>query len=98
MPAFRRRRKDAGTVGRIVFGYGDLELMLAICLGMVIARKRTKAAAGHSEILQQRTRYEKLGLKIMFRIRGAELRAKKVKKWCKPAFVKPIFYSSSGVT
>src|SRR6266568_8452568 len=33
MPAFHRRKRMAGIIGRIIVGFGDLEFILAQCVG-----------------------------------------------------------------
>jgi hypothetical protein len=45
LPAFHRRKKDAGAVGRLIAGYGELELGLAKCVGMALALERNPPTA-----------------------------------------------------
>jgi hypothetical protein len=78
MPAFHRRKKDAGAVGRLITGYGELELLLAMCAGAVVA-SRHKPLPNHNRV-QHRTRYENLTIKRMFRIRGESNRINLAKK------------------
>ena len=72
MPAFHRRKKDAVIVGRLITGYGELELLLAICVGTALATKRN-IPDGYTEF-QHRHRYEGVGIKLIFRIRGEKNR------------------------
>jgi hypothetical protein len=37
MPAFHRRRRSAAVIGRLVIGYGELELLLVECVGNGLA-------------------------------------------------------------
>jgi hypothetical protein len=41
MPAFHRFPKEAAIIARIVAGFGEIELMLAWCLGEVIGDEVT---------------------------------------------------------
>jgi hypothetical protein len=84
MPAFRNRPKAAAVVGRILAGYGDLELMLSQLMGMAIASKRPRRPT-HT-IPQHRIYYEHIGLQKLYGIRGGDDRIKKIKRVCKPAF------------
>lgn len=84
MNAFLRRKKSAATVGRIVAGYGDLELLLAICVGIVLAGKRHPRPS-HG-VGQHRIHYEKIGLQLLYRTTGAEQRVTKARQVCKTAF------------
>lgn len=86
MPAFRRRPKAAGVVGRILAGYGDLELMLAQMMGMAMASKRP--IRPHHSPPQHRIYYEHIGLQALYGVRGAEFRLKKIRQVCRPAFNK----------
>jgi hypothetical protein len=84
MPAFRNRPKAAGVVGRILAGYGDLELMLSQMAGMAIASKRPKRP--NHTVPQHRIYYEHIGLQKLYGIRGGNERIRKVKQICRPAF------------
>src|SRR5262245_59269516 len=39
MPAFRRRKTSAAIVGRLLAGYGELEFLLAFCVGAADASR-----------------------------------------------------------
>lgn len=78
MPAFRRRKKSAAIVGRLLAGYGELELLLAICVGTADASRITPKP-GH-QIGQHRNLHEHLAIKDMFKERGETNRFKKAKK------------------
>jgi hypothetical protein len=84
MPAFRNRPKASSVVGRILAGYGDLELMLSQLMGMAIASKRPVRSI-HT-VPQHRIYYERIGLQKLYTIRGGDERIKKIKQVCKPAF------------
>lgn len=86
MPAFRRRPKAAAVVCRLLAGYGDLELILAQCTGAALASKR-RTRPSHSRS-QHRIYYEKIGLQLLYNIRGADKRITKARKVCNPAFAK----------
>jgi len=68
MPAFRRRKKSAAVVGRLLAGYGELELLLAFCVGAADA-SRTKPKAGQ-QLGEHRIYHEHQAIKDMFRERG----------------------------
>ena len=84
MPAFHRRKKDAAIVGRLITGYGELELLLAICVGTALATKRN-IPDGYTEF-QHRHRYEGVGIKLIFRIRGEKNRIDAASKLMRGAF------------
>lgn len=86
MPAFRRRKKNAAVVGRLIAGYNDLELLLALCIGMVMASKKRPHPT--KDIFAVRHVCEKRGLKALYRIQGAERRLKQARKWTKKEFEK----------
>jgi hypothetical protein len=86
MPAFRNRPKAAAVVGRILAGYGDLELMLSQLMGMAIASKRPMRST-HT-IAQHRIYYEHIGLQKLYGIRGGDERVKAILRVCRPAFAK----------
>jgi hypothetical protein len=85
MPAFRNRPKAAGVVGRILAGYGDLELMLSQLAGMAIASKRRRRPT-HT-IPQHRIYYEHIGLQKLFSMKGGDDRIRKVRLICRGPFV-----------
>jgi hypothetical protein len=78
MPAFRRRKKSAAIVGRLLAGYGELELLLAVCVGTADA-SRTAPNPRH-QIGQHRILHEHLAIKEMFKERGESNRFNKAKK------------------
>jgi len=78
MPAFRRRKKNAAVVGRLLASYGDLELLLAFCVGAADA-SRIKPKAGQL-IGQHRIHYEYQAIKDIFRERGETKRFTMAKK------------------
>jgi hypothetical protein len=78
MPAFRRHKKCAAVVGRLLAGYGELELLLAFCVGTADA-SRTKPKPGQ-QIGLHRIHHEHQAIKDMFRERGAANRFKMAKK------------------
>jgi len=84
MPAFHRRKKDAAVVGRLITGYGELEFLLAICVGTALAAKRN-ISAGYNRF-QHRIRYEHVGIKLIFRIRGERKRIDIASKLIRQAF------------
>jgi hypothetical protein len=73
IPAFHRRKKDAGVVGRLVVGYGDLEICVAKCVGMALAYKRNPPSDPQSRYMH-RIRYENFAIKLFFRLRGEKKR------------------------
>lgn len=86
MPAFNRRKTAAALVGKIIAGYGELEFLLAYCVGIALADKRP-IVAGLTKP-QHRIKYEHRGIKLLFRLKGAEKRLKKAKRLLKPFFAK----------
>jgi len=72
MPAFVRRKKGAGTIARLLAGYGELEFLLAYCLSGPLAIQ-TKAHYRHNKH-QHRNKCEKLALKLLFAERGESKR------------------------
>jgi hypothetical protein len=84
MPAFRRRKKSAAVVGRLLAGYGELELLLAYCVGTADAA-RTKPKPGQ-QIGEHRIHYENQAIKDLFRNRGGYERLKMAKKRMNKAF------------
>lgn len=84
MPAFRRRKTSAAVVGRLLAGYGELELLLAFCVGTADA-SRSKPKAGE-QIGEHRIRHEHQAIKDMFRERGETKRFNMAKKRMNKAF------------
>jgi len=72
MPAFRFRSKDSGVVGRLIAGYGELEFLLSICVGYVLASQHDRPPS--ITRAQHRTKYESMGIKWLFKIRGEKKR------------------------
>ena len=72
MPAFHRRKKDSAVVGRLIAGYGELEFLLAMCTGVALAARR-KPDPKHTRP-RHRIRYEHIGIKRFFKIRGEQNR------------------------
>jgi hypothetical protein len=72
MPAFRFRRKNSATVGRLIAGYGELEFLLSVCAGRAIAAKRKIPPNTMRGV--HRAKYENRGTKLIFRIRGEKKR------------------------
>jgi hypothetical protein len=87
MSAFLRRPKAAAAIGRLITGYGDIELVLAYCLGAVMASRR-KPLPSHANPAFHRMRYERIALKEIMKTRGAEERFKRAKKYMAPSFAK----------
>jgi hypothetical protein len=71
MPAFRRRKRDAGAVGRLITGYGELELRLAKSVGVALAFKRNPPADPQRRYIH-RIRYVNFAIKLVFRMRRGE--------------------------
>jgi hypothetical protein len=86
MPAFHRRKKDSAVVGRLIAGYGELEFLLAMCTGVALAARR-KPNPKHTRP-QHRIRYEHLGIKRLFRLRGEQNRINYAKKQMHMVFFK----------
>ena len=86
MPAFRRRPGAASIVGRLIAGYGDLELLLSYCLGPVMASRR-KPLSSHSPSMH-RDRYERIALKQVMRIHEAKKRFSLTRRYMAPSFTK----------
>ena len=84
MPAFHRRKKAAAIVGRLIAGYGELELLLAWCAGTALAARRN-IPNGYNEF-QHRHRYENIGIKLIFRISGEKNRIDAASKLMRQAF------------
>lgn len=78
MPAFRRRKKSAAVVGRLLAGYGELEFLLAFCVGTADASSM-KPKPGQ-QIGEHRIHHEYLAIKDMFRERGESKRFEMAKK------------------
>ncbi len=92
MPAFRRRKKAAGAVGRLITGYGELELGLSKCVGMALAFKRNPPLDMQERYIH-RIRYENFAIKRVFRMRrGAKRRIDD----CARIMRKP--YAQAGLT
>jgi hypothetical protein len=85
MPAFHRRRKDAGAVGRLITGYGELELGLAKCVGVALAFKRNPPPSGTERYIH-RIRYENFAIKMIFRIQGNKKRIDSAGKIMRKSF------------
>jgi hypothetical protein len=92
MPAFHRRKKDAGAVGRLIAGYGELELGLSKCVGMALAFKRNPPVDAQHRYIH-RIRYENFAIKLVFRMRRGE---KKRIGDCGKIMRKP--YAQEGLT
>ena len=73
MPAFHSRKKDAGVVGRLITGYGELELELAKCVGVALAFMRNPPVNPKKRYIH-RIRYENFAIKRVFRMRHGEKR------------------------
>jgi hypothetical protein len=86
MPAFRRRRKDSAIVGRLIAGYGELEFLLAFCVGAALASRR-KPLPNHARG-RHRIRYEHIAIKQIFRIRGESNRIQVAKRLMYKSFLK----------
>lgn len=86
MPAFHRRKKDSAVVGRLIAGYGELEFLLAMCAGVALAARR-KRNPKHT-MPQHRIRYERIGIKRFFKIRGVQNRIDYAKKQMHKVFFK----------
>jgi hypothetical protein len=78
MPAFRRRKTSAAIVGRLLAGYGELEFLLAFCVGAADA-SRTAPEPGQ-QIGVHRAYHEHQAIKDMFRERGETNRFNRAKK------------------
>jgi len=78
MPAFLRRKKEAAVVGRLIVGYAELEFLLAMCAGVALATCH-KPNPKHT-MPQHRIRYERIGIKRFFKIRGVQNRIDYAKK------------------
>jgi hypothetical protein len=88
MPAFRRRKKDAGAVGRLITGYGELELCLSKCVGVALALKRNPPAESQKRYMH-RIRYENFAIKLVFRMRrGEKKRIDDCAKIMRPVFTR----------
>lgn len=85
MPAFRRRPTSAAVVGRLLAGYGELELLLAFCVGTADA-SRMKPKPGQ-QIGEHRINHEYKAIKDMFRQRGETDRFNSAKKRMNEAFI-----------
>jgi hypothetical protein len=86
MPAFHRRKKDSAVVGRLIAGHGELEFLLAMCTGVALAARR-KPDPKHTRP-RHRIRYEHIGIKRFFRIRGEQYRIDYAKKQMHKVFFK----------
>jgi hypothetical protein len=86
MPAFHRRKKDSAVVGRLIAGYGELEFLLAMCTGVALADRR-EPNPKHTRP-RHRIRYEHIGIKRFFRIRGEQNRIDYAKKQMHKVFFK----------
>ena len=78
MPAFRRRKTSAAIVGRLLAGYGELELLVAFCVGAANASRTTRKPG--QQIGEHRNHHENQAIKDMFRERGESNRFKMAKK------------------
>jgi hypothetical protein len=84
MPAFRFRRKNSATVGRLIAGYGELEYLLSVCAGRAIAVKRR--IPPNTMRVVHRAKYENRGTKLIFRIRGEKKRIDIASRIMRPAY------------
>jgi hypothetical protein len=84
MPAFRRRKTSAAIVGRLLAGYGELELLLAFCVGTANASRTTPKPG--QQIGEHRIYHEHQAIKDMFRERGESNRFKTAKKHMNKVF------------
>ena len=78
MPAFHRRKEESAIIGRLIAGYGELEFLLAMCAGVALAARR-KPNPKHTRP-RHRIRYERIGIKRFFSIRGEQNRIDHAKK------------------
>jgi len=86
MPAFHRRKEESAIIGRLIAGYGELEFLLAMCAGVALAARR-KPNPKHTRP-RHRIRYERIGIKRFFRIRGEQNRIEHAKKQMHKVFFK----------
>lgn len=84
MPAFRRRKTSAAIVGRLLAGYGELEFLLAYCVGAANASRTTPKPG--QQIGAHRMHHENQAIKDMFRERGKSNRFETAKKKMNKAF------------
>jgi hypothetical protein len=85
MPEFHKKIKNAGSVGRLVTGYGELEFVLAWCAGTAWACQRPPKAGVTPP--QHRIAGEHEGLRRIFAIRGETNRFNAAKKLIRPVAV-----------
>jgi hypothetical protein len=85
MPAFYRRPKNAAAVGRIVVGYGELEIAITYLLGAAMAATRARRLADAPSM--RRLYYERIALKTFMRTKGADARICHAKKYIRPATI-----------
>jgi len=78
MPAFHDRKEESAVVGRLIAGYAELELLLAICTGVALAAS-SKPNPKHTRP-QHRIRYRRIGIKRFFSKRGVQNRIDYAKK------------------
>lgn len=87
MPSFRRRKKAASVIARLIAGFGELELTLAKCAGVALAHKRLpKLPASGFNKYAHRIRYENFGIKLIFRLRGEKCRIDATSKLARKPF------------
>ncbi len=72
-------------VGRLVVGYGELELCLAKCVGMALAFKRNPPSDPQTRYIH-RIRYENFAIKLIFRLRGEKKRIDTASKIMRQAY------------
>src|SRR5262249_33912445 len=78
MPAFRRRKTSAAIVGRLLAGYGELEFLLAFCVGAAHAAAIAPSARPHARA--HRWHHNEHAIKDMFRQRAESKRFNRAKK------------------
>jgi hypothetical protein len=72
LPAFHKRKKNAASIGRLVAGYGEIEFLLAWCVGTALACQ-TPSEAGMSKG-EHRAHYEHEGIAQLYVKRGESAR------------------------
>jgi hypothetical protein len=85
LPAFHKRKKNAGSIGRLVAGYGEIEFLLAWTAGTALACQiPLKLGISKGE---HRHQYEHEGIVRLYSIRGETARIEFAKKTIRPTIV-----------
>src|SRR5262249_42499963 len=71
---------------RLIAGYGELEYLLSVCVGRSLASGRNRPSSRSR--LAHRSKYENLGTKMIFRVRGEKKRIDAASRLMRQSYAK----------